>query len=113
VDWPFADAPYDVAADGKRFVMIEPVGPVPRLTIRVVQNWYAEFRPEEIKPISALTPGLLYVVRSKEHYYRDTQPRAAQGDGESIGSRRRNNCLLIAKRRYFNHLALQISPRKE
>jgi hypothetical protein len=44
VDWPFADTSYDVAADGKRFVMIEPVGPVPRLTIRVVQNWFAEFR---------------------------------------------------------------------
>jgi hypothetical protein len=24
--------------------MIEPVGPVPPLTIRVVQNWFAEFR---------------------------------------------------------------------
>ena len=44
LNWRFEQAAYDVAADGKRFVMIEPVGPVPPLTIRVVQNWFSEFR---------------------------------------------------------------------
>jgi eukaryotic-like serine/threonine-protein kinase len=42
--WHFAHAAYDVSADGKRFVVIEPVGSVPPLTIRVVENWFAEFR---------------------------------------------------------------------
>jgi len=42
--WVFRHATYDVSADGKKFVVIEPVGPVPSITIRVVQNWFAEFR---------------------------------------------------------------------
>ncbi len=35
---------YDVSADGRRFVTIEPAGEIPAPVIRVVQNWYAEFR---------------------------------------------------------------------
>ena len=34
---------YDVSADGERFVIVEPVGDV-QPVIRVVQNWYEEFR---------------------------------------------------------------------
>lgn len=39
----FANPTYDVAPDGRRFVLIEPVGPVPQPAIWVVQNWFAEF----------------------------------------------------------------------
>jgi Tol biopolymer transport system component len=35
---------YDVSADGQRFVVIEPVGAEASTAIRVVQNWFAEFR---------------------------------------------------------------------
>ncbi len=35
---------YDVSRDGKRFVVIEPVGADASNAIRVVQNWFAEFR---------------------------------------------------------------------
>ena len=35
---------YDVSADGKRFVIAEPVEDAPPPTIRVVQNWAAEFQ---------------------------------------------------------------------
>ena len=41
---------YDVTADGERFVIVEPVadeGEVPDPVIRVVQNWYEEFRDRE------------------------------------------------------------------
>ena len=38
---------YDVSPDGQRFVMIEPVGARSRPVIRVVQNWYEEFRDRE------------------------------------------------------------------
>ena len=43
-------APYDVSADGQRFILAEPVGeggaaPVP--SIRVVMNWFEEFRDRE------------------------------------------------------------------
>jgi serine/threonine-protein kinase len=41
--WRYSHATYDVAMDGKKFVVIEPVGSVPPLSIRVVQNWFAEF----------------------------------------------------------------------
>jgi eukaryotic-like serine/threonine-protein kinase len=47
LDWPWNEPSYDVAADGNRFVMIEPVGAVPPLTIRVVQNWFSEFRDQK------------------------------------------------------------------
>ena len=39
---------YDVTPDGERFVLVEPVEDEalePR--IRIVQNWYAEFRDRE------------------------------------------------------------------
>ena len=35
---------YDVAPGGQRFVVIEPLGAEPSRAIRVVQNWFAEFR---------------------------------------------------------------------
>jgi len=38
---------YDVSADGQRFVLVEPVGGETSATIRVVQNWFAEFRDRQ------------------------------------------------------------------
>ena len=39
---------YDVAADGRRFVLAEPAGAnAPEPSIRVVMNWYEEFRDRE------------------------------------------------------------------
>ena len=39
---------YDVSADGQRIVLAEPAGgEAPELSIRVVQNWYEEFRDRE------------------------------------------------------------------
>ena len=43
-------APYDVSADGQRFILAEPVGAggeAPEPSIRVVLNWYEEFRDRE------------------------------------------------------------------
>ena len=43
-------APYDVSADGQRFILAEPVAEgadTPEPSIRVVQNWFAEFRDRE------------------------------------------------------------------
>ena len=43
-------APYDVSADGQRFILAEPVAEgadAPAPSIRVVQNWFAEFRGHE------------------------------------------------------------------
>jgi Tol biopolymer transport system component/DNA-binding winged helix-turn-helix (wHTH) protein len=47
--WQFVHQAYDVSADGARFVVVEPVGRVPPLTIRVVQNWFAEFQDRQRK----------------------------------------------------------------
>ncbi len=38
---------YDVSADGERFALIEPEGTKELWKIRVVQNWYEEFRDRE------------------------------------------------------------------
>ncbi len=38
---------YDVSADGRRFVVAEPVGPPPEPSIQVVQNWFTEFKDRE------------------------------------------------------------------
>jgi Tol biopolymer transport system component len=38
---------YDVSPDGQQFIIARPVGDPPRPTIRVVQNWYEEFRDRE------------------------------------------------------------------
>ena len=39
---------YDVSADGQRFVLAEPVDGEPaELSIRVVQNWFEEFRERQ------------------------------------------------------------------
>ncbi len=37
----------DVAPDGQRFVMVETLEDPPPPLIRVVQNWYEEFRDRE------------------------------------------------------------------
>ena len=39
--------PYDVYPDGERFVHWEPVEDMQRASIRIVQNWYEEFRERE------------------------------------------------------------------
>jgi hypothetical protein len=38
---------YDVSADGQRFIMVAPVEEVAPPKIRIVQNWYEEFRDRE------------------------------------------------------------------
>ena len=38
---------YDISGDGQRFVMVESLG-TPQYTIRIVQNWYEEFRDREL-----------------------------------------------------------------
>ena len=43
----FAFPMYDVFADGQRFVMSEPIGEPPPATIRVVENWFEEFRDRQ------------------------------------------------------------------
>ena len=46
----FNYAPYDVSADGQRFILAEPVGEgadAPEPSVHVVMNWYEEFRNRE------------------------------------------------------------------
>ena len=42
---------YDVSLDGQRFILAEPVGydatEDPQATIRVVQNWFTEFKDRQ------------------------------------------------------------------
>ena len=50
--FPLPDGPdtanlWDVAPNGNGFITVEPVGEAPRPAIRVVQNWYEEFRPHQ------------------------------------------------------------------
>jgi eukaryotic-like serine/threonine-protein kinase len=40
---------YGVSADGQRFLLAEPSGPVPPPVIRVVENWFAEFRDRAVR----------------------------------------------------------------
>ncbi len=43
-------APYDISADGQRFILAEPVAEgadAPEPSIRIVQNWHEEFRDRE------------------------------------------------------------------
>ena len=35
---------YDVSADGQRFLVAEPAEDAPEPMVRIVQNWYEEFR---------------------------------------------------------------------
>jgi len=45
LDWEYGSYPtYDVFADGQRFVLIEPQAALRKASIRVVQNWFPEFR---------------------------------------------------------------------
>ena len=43
-------ARYDVSLDGRRFLVMEPFGDQPETSIRVVQNWYEEFRKKKTEP---------------------------------------------------------------
>ena len=46
-------APYDVSADGERFILVEPItetGEIPKPTIRIVENWAEEFRERRGEP---------------------------------------------------------------
>jgi serine/threonine-protein kinase len=38
---------YDISPDGRQFIIPQPVGDAPQPSIRVVQNWYEEFRDRE------------------------------------------------------------------
>ena len=38
---------YDVSPDGQQFIIARPVGDAPQPSIRIVQNWYEEFRDRE------------------------------------------------------------------
>jgi hypothetical protein len=38
---------YDVAPDGKRFIVLEPPAGEPPLSIHVVHNWFEEFRGQQ------------------------------------------------------------------
>jgi Tol biopolymer transport system component len=44
LDWNYGHPIYDVSADGRRFVLTEPVGESRQASIHVVQNWFAEFK---------------------------------------------------------------------
>jgi hypothetical protein len=44
LEWEWNHPAYDVSADGQRFILIEPKGAFRKPVIRVVQNWFAEFR---------------------------------------------------------------------
>jgi hypothetical protein len=44
LDWMYVFPTYDVSAEGRRLVLIEPKGPLGKPAIRLVQNWFAEFR---------------------------------------------------------------------
>ena len=35
---------WDVFPDGKRILVVEPIGNPPEPTIHIVQNWYEDFR---------------------------------------------------------------------
>ena len=44
---PGLSTKYDVSADGQRFVLAARVGEEVPLVIRVVQNWFAEFKDRQ------------------------------------------------------------------
>ncbi len=44
LEWPFPSPTYDVSLDGQRFVTVETIGEAPPARIRIVQNWFEEFR---------------------------------------------------------------------
>ena len=53
-------APYDVSAEGERFILVEPItetGEVPKPTIRIVQNWFEQFRERPRLPGPPGRPG--------------------------------------------------------
>ena len=47
LDWEWRHPIYDVSLDGQRFVTVETIGQAPPDRIRIVQNWYEEFRDRE------------------------------------------------------------------
>jgi len=44
---PAYSANYDVSHDGQEFITIEPIGEPTPPVIRVVQNWFEEFRDQQ------------------------------------------------------------------
>ena len=44
LEWPWRHPTYDVSLDGQRFVTVESIGEAPPPRIRIVQNWFEEFR---------------------------------------------------------------------
>ena len=44
LEWPWLHPIYDVSLDGERFVTVETIGEAPPARIRIVQNWFEEFR---------------------------------------------------------------------
>ena len=44
LEWPFRIPIYDVSLDGQRFVTVETIGEAPPARIRIVHNWFEEFR---------------------------------------------------------------------
>ena len=44
LEWPWRHPTYDVSLDGQRFVTVETIGEAPPARIRIVQNWFEEFR---------------------------------------------------------------------
>ena len=47
LEWPWQSPIYDVSLDGQRFVTVETIGEAPPARIRIVHNWYEEFRDQE------------------------------------------------------------------
>ena len=47
LDWVWQHPIYDVSLDGRRFVTVETIGQAPPDRIRIVHNWYEEFRDRE------------------------------------------------------------------
>ena len=47
LDWVWQHPIYDVSLDGRRFVTVETIGQAPPGRIRIVHNWYEEFRDRE------------------------------------------------------------------
>jgi len=47
LEWAWRLPTYDVSLDGQRFVTVEDIGEAPPARIRIVQNWFEEFRNQE------------------------------------------------------------------
>ena len=47
LEWPWRLPTYDVSLDGQRFVTVEDIGEAPPPRIRIVHNWFEEFRDRQ------------------------------------------------------------------